>query len=112
MSKSLSKAEKEQAKEYLLAWLKPGDTVHCVLRHVSRSGMRRVIDLLYIQPKRADVQIYHAGFNAARAAGYPYDRERQGLVIDGCGMDMGFEAVYQLSRALFGDGYKLTHQWL
>jgi hypothetical protein len=28
-----------------------------------------------------------------------------GVVVRGCGMDMGFELVYNLSRALFPDGF-------
>jgi hypothetical protein len=32
--------------------------------------------------------------------------------VHGCGMDMGFHAVYELSGALFGDGYSLKHKWL
>ena len=36
--------EIDEAREHLLRFLKPGSEVYCVLRHVSRSGMRRHID--------------------------------------------------------------------
>ena len=35
--------ERDEARERLLEMLRPGDTVHTILRHVSRSGMSRSI---------------------------------------------------------------------
>jgi len=43
MSKKYSKEEVEKARTRLLELLKPGDKVFCILRHVSRSGMMRLI---------------------------------------------------------------------
>lgn len=40
-----TQAEKDEAAERLREILKPGDTVYCILRHVSRSGMQRRISL-------------------------------------------------------------------
>ena len=37
------KAERDQARETLRKYIKPGDTVWTILRHVSRSGMQRRI---------------------------------------------------------------------
>lgn len=103
-----SKAQIAEARGKLLEILKPGDTVYTVLRHVSRSGMRRRISLFYF--KAAD----HGEVSPLWLDGYaaqvldlqhPADSKAgDGLSIDGAGMDMGFHLVYSLSRVLF-NGY-------
>jgi hypothetical protein len=93
-------AEVEQAKEHLRNWLKPGDTVYTILRHVSRSGMQREIGLYVV---RGD-EVQWLGGWAATALGYRIGKY-DGLVVGGCGMDMGFHLVYNLSRVLFRDGF-------
>ncbi len=128
-----NKEEKEAAIQRLREWLKPGDTVFCILRHVSRSGMFRVIDLVVFDKKTG--QDYHLGYNAALAMGDGYDRKREGVRISGCGMDMGFALVYNLGATLWPDekenrkfkyhtgrngdkgpetsgGYFLKHRWM
>lgn len=94
--------ERQDAITELRLLLRPGDTVHTVLRKVSASGMSRRIDLYKFT---ADGPLYLTGY-AATAAGFR--RHKSGaVVIGGCGMDMGFAAVYELSRVLFPKGYKL-----
>lgn len=78
--------------------LKPGMTIYTTLRHVSRSGMQRVIDLHIIE----DNEPRWIGYTVARATERRYDDRKQGLVIGGCGMDMGFHVVHNLGYALFG----------
>lgn len=80
--------------------LKPGDTVHCVLRHVTRSGMTRHIDVFKLDDKH---QWWMSG-HAAVALGYRQAKDGS-LVVRGCGMDMGFHVVYSLSRTLWPNGY-------
>jgi hypothetical protein len=101
--------EKTAALARLREDLAPGDTVYCVLRHRSRSGMQRVIQLIDI---RAPRYLHFLGYNAAAALGYRYDNEREGVVVGGCGMDMGFHLVSTLSKALFGKETALRHEWL
>ena len=86
--------------------------VYTVLRHVSRSGMRRRIDLYAVVDNKP---VYLTGY----AAGLMGERVHKdgGIVMNGCGMDMGFELVYRLSKALWPDdgaasGYNLIHRWL
>lgn len=98
---AVSKKEQTAAQDRLRTWLKPGDTVHCILRSVSRSGMSRVIDLVKITPGGTSA----LGYNAALAMDYRFDSDRQGIKISGCGMDMGFELVYQLGHCLWPTGY-------
>lgn len=122
--KQLTKAEgKKRRREYAIKQLreilKPGDTVYTILRHVSASGMSRGIDLYTIRDNRMQ---FLTGY-AAHAIGWKWG-EKAGIVVGGCGMDMGFHLVYTLSRTLFPDGfqdgqdnhkdggYALRHEWL
>lgn len=92
-------AEREEARERLRALLPPGSTVYTVLRHVSRSGMMRHIDVYAIldgEPR------WLSGY-VSKATGIP--RVKDALKVGGCGMDMGFHVVYTLSHALYGKGY-------
>src|SRR3990167_9299796 len=89
--------EKQEAIARLRAMLKPGSTVYTILRHVSRSGMSRTIGAQVIKDgEPVDIAAW-----AAKAIGQPLDRDRRGVKMGGCGMDMGFELVYNLSYWLF-----------
>lgn len=93
-----------------------GETVYTILRHVSASGMMRHIDLYVIRDNKP---VYISGFVARYL-----DRKthKHGAVkIQGCGMDMGFALVYDLSMVLYSnedgsfnaDGaYALNHEWI
>ena len=96
---SAKEIERETARKELLKILKPGDTVYCVLRHVSRSGMQREISLFTEGMRNID-------WYAARVLEMRRGK-RDGLVVGGCGMDMGFATVYELSYALFPMGFKV-----
>jgi len=98
----VSNLEQAEAITRLKEWLKPGDTVHCILRHVSKSGMFRVIDLLKVNDPQ---NILGIGWNVAKALDMKYDRDREGIKVSGCGMDMGFSVVYDLSRTLYPNGH-------
>ncbi len=94
-----ARIEQEDARDTLRALLSPGDTVTTILRHVSSSGMSRRITLTVCSngvPR--DISRL-----AARAAGLDFNENHWQIVMGGCGMDMGFSAVYSLSRALFTD---------
>lgn len=100
-------ALRAQGREQLLATLKPGDTILCILRHVSRSGMSRRIDfyardpssdsgLLYLTQQFAwllDEKVSHSG----------------GMIVGGCGMDMGFHIVYKVGATLWRKGTPSPH---
>lgn len=115
------KAEQEEAMAYLHKVLKPGDTVICVLRSRSRSGMSRRIDF-YTQ------DLEYLTHNIAVLGGYPRP-DCKGLKVNGCGMDMGFNTVYNLGARMWPKGtdtphgtrngvpdstggYVLKHRWL
>jgi len=118
----------EEARKQLLDCLKPGQTVYTILRHVSASGMRRQISLFTTGIDEKGPYMQDLTFRAARLL----NRKRgtpDGIIIDGCGMDMGFQLVYQLGCALWPNGtpephgtrngepdtaggYALKHTWL
>lgn len=102
----MAKAKRDlEAVARLRQWLKPGDTVYTILRHVSSSGMSRDISLVYIKPRaKAGQSIFDLDYNAQMALGWPAAK-RAGIRVGGCGMDMGFHTVYTLSSILFPDGF-------
>jgi hypothetical protein len=102
-----TKAEIELAKARLLEVLEPGDNVYCLLNHVSRSGMYRAIRLIKIK----NGEPYDLSWHAAKLL-EGYDKNHNACRASGCGMDMGFHLVYNLSYQLFGNGYALKQSWL
>ncbi|OQB95183.1 MAG: hypothetical protein BWX84_00048 [Verrucomicrobia bacterium ADurb.Bin118] len=94
-----TKQEQQEARDALAKVLKPGDTVYCVLRHVSRSGMMRHISFFCIGTDQKPVQL---DWYVARLIGLT--EADPGLKVGGCGMDMGFHIVYSIGRALFPNG--------
>ena len=100
-----TKTETAEALEQLRNLLQPGDVIYTRLNHVSASGMTRWLDLFVIR----DDEPLRLTWSAAAATGYRYCERRESLKIEGCGMDMGFSAVYSLGRALWPDGTDSPH---
>ena len=95
---------KSEAIERLRELVKPGDTIYTSLEHVSRSGMSRWIDAYIMidnEPRRIN-----------RLVMYVFEqkigRNHDGVYMGGCGMDMGFSLVYNLSYYLYPDGFTCT----
>jgi len=127
--------DKQESKEFLFNLFK-GDLeagkkpkIYTVLRSVSRSGMSRKIDVYYF---KGDSKIY-LNYHIATLTSFTLDRQSGAVKVGGCGMDMGFNLVYNFSYALFsgediakfkikgrnGDefetkdaGYILNQEWL
>ena len=116
-SKQTTTKERDEAIARLREILQPGDTVYTVVRHVSASGVSRVIDLYYFETSR-DGKIYKSWLSgrAARAIGWKLDAKHDGIKVQGCGMDMGFHVISTLSRVLFPDAerpdYALNQEWI
>jgi hypothetical protein len=114
--------DKELSKETLLNDYFNGlerPIVYTILRSVSASGMTRHISLV-IAGIGVDGKpdIHDITYHAAQAMGDKL-QERNGhrtIRVNGCGMDMGFHLVYNLSSVLFAGqeraGYKLAQRWL
>lgn len=95
------KAAQQQAAEYLRTLFPPGATVSTILLHASRSGMSRSIGVLAVE----DGEVRDVSWAVARVLDWRFDRDRGGVKVSGCGMDMGFHLVYALSRTLYPDGF-------
>lgn len=100
-----TKKEKLSALADLREMLKPGDVIFTRLNHVSASGMTRWLDLFVIRENEP----LRLTWSAAAATDHTYCDRRESLKIEGCGMDMGFSAVYSLGRALWPEGTDSPH---
>ena len=97
-----SKKEREEALATLRELCPPGTTVYTKLNHVSRSGMSRSITPFLV----IDGEPYYIAYSVAVIFGQSRDKY-DGVRMDGCGMDMGFALVYNLSLYLYPDGFGL-----
>jgi hypothetical protein len=110
MTTKYTAAEKEEARVALLEILKPGSRVYTVCHHVARSGMMRVLSLyVALLDDKGHPYIRRIDWLACKAAGFTYSDKHEGLRMGGCGMDMGFHAVYCLGMALWPDGTPEPH---
>src|SRR5258708_850662 len=119
-----AESERQEAIAQLRKWIKPGDTVYTILRHVSRSGMQRQISVVVLTTgDDGKIIDLHPNWSVAKACGYRLNRggSHDAIIANGAGMDMGFDIVYNLGRVLFPDvttdghndgGYSLNHRWL
>lgn len=113
MTYTNTKEQINDALETLRGLLNPGDTVYAIVRSVARSGMSRRIDfycrqdgaskdsdLRWLTPFMVRVGVMDQSYSSWAGKG-----DTAGARIDGCGMDMCFEAVYRLGRKLWPDGF-------
>jgi len=102
------KQERIEAIQRLQEVLKKGDTLFTQLEHVSQSGMTRHIKVRQLKNDRP----LNWTYLISKALDYKVSDKTNGVIIGGCGMDMGFHLVYTISSVLFKDGYALNHEWL
>lgn len=76
----------------------PGSTATVLLRHVSASGMTRSISLISPDVQDVTYLLVRLGLGKFDSHG--------GIKRGGCGMDMGFDLVYSMSRALYPGGFE------
>lgn len=100
--------EQAKALEFLRRFLRKGTKVYTVLRHVSPSGTSRFIDL-YVVKQNEPIRLT---WSAAITLEWTYSRQREALRINGCGTDVGFQAVYALADIVLGDSNSLRQRWL
>lgn len=115
MGQKITKEEIEEQKEKLKTIIeKSGFKVYTILRHVSNSGMYREISPIVF----VDGRVLHLSYATAIVTGYKYTEKKghSSIGISGCGMDMGFDLVYNLSSALYGHeergAYKISQEWI
>jgi len=96
-------AKLEGHQKEVVRWIRrTRPTIYTVLRHVSSSGMLRVID---IYAMRQGDMVWLTPI-VETLTGYKRDKKRDGLRVGGCGMDMGFKVVYDFSWAVFPTGFR------
>ena len=107
-------ARKEYAVELLRRHLEAGKTVYTQVNSVSSSGMSRRIRCYIAIVDDGKPEIMDISYHVSQVCGYSLNDA--GLLVKGCGMDMGFEVVYSLSMAIFSGqdnaGYVLKQRWL
>lgn len=116
----VTKTERDAQIAKLREWFPKGSTVYTILRSVSRSGMQRQISVLALVPddKTSEMPKHiidlHPNWSVSQVLGYRLNKggANDALIVNGCGMDMGFDIAYNLASALYGDGYALNHRWL
>jgi hypothetical protein len=86
-----SKEEKTEAYNRLKKYR--GKQIACVINSVSRSGMTRRMEFYADGYNRI-------GWDISRIIDYPYDMDKGGLRVSGCGMDMVFHVLSSLNYAM------------
>lgn len=94
-------ADQADALTALRRYLAPGSTLYTIVKHVSRSGLQRSIAAYAIRDGEPQwLSGYIASAGIARR-----DNARDANVVHGCGMDMCFWLTYEVSRALWPEGF-------
>lgn len=105
--------DKRDAVTRLKHFLGDNPTIYTVCRHVSASGMSRRISCFIAN---APDSIQCVDWYIEKLGTYKRHRTKEGLVVGGCGMDMGFSVVYNTSADVFNGeeraGYKIKQKWL
>lgn len=91
---------------YLKKTLTENDEILYQVTHVAKSGMSRHIKFYVIKNN----ELLGLTYSICNALDYKYKHNTNSLFIRGCGMDMGFHVIYNLSRDLFNDGSKLKYR--
>lgn len=112
--------DQDLSKERLLSeYLNDTRTVYTILRSVSASGMTRHLSLVVAGIGNDGAPaLYDITYHAAKVLGDKLQDHKghRTIKVNGCGMDMGFHLVYELSSVLFAGqdraGYVLSHRWL
>ena len=104
--------DKERAKilkQVLKKVFPKGATAYTSITKVAPSGMSRHIMVLGSVKKGI---VDNLSAYVAELLDYKYKDNTRSVFISGCGMDMGFALVYDLSQELYDDGYVIKQRWL
>lgn len=100
-----TKTERKESLDHLRNLLNPGDEIYTQCQHVSASGMTRWLDIYVIKENK----LHRITWDVCAAADFTFCDRRGQLKIEGCGMDMGFQAVYCLGATLWPAGTEEPH---
>lgn len=119
-NKTINPTEKEIAIEKLSQLIQPGDEISYMIRQVSASGIMRRIsffmpqkrdsryDMAVIKAKGNGLEVICLDYLISNAIGYR-QHDKGGIVVKGCGMDMGYHVIYLLGSALWPNGTPKPH---
>jgi len=96
---------KEEAREELKQIISKDTKFVCSIPHVARSGMTRHIKIYIVSD---DGYLLNYSLPISELLEERYNEKNCALVVYGCGMDMVFKVLYDLSHTLFNDGYVLS----
>ncbi len=109
--------EEKEAREYLKGLFKQDirkgkhPVVYTILKHVSNSGMLRHIDVIYIKDNKPIKLNWYIEKMGLYKRGSMESNNSDSLRVGGCGMDMGFNVVYSLSRNLYLNGHNCLGEY-
>ena len=112
--------DKELSKESLLSnYLKDTTIVYTVSRGVSSSGLTQYVSLMVAGlDQEGKPDLYNITWHVSNVLGEKlHDKDGHRVIkLQGGGMDLGFNVVYNLSSVLFAGqdraGYVLKHRWM
>ena len=100
--------EQVQAIEYLRTFIKKGDVISTRVDSVAPSGLSRNIAFFCVDEnycswtEKNKPRVRNISYQVAKALGYTYRPNSTSVHVKGCGMDMCWHSVHQLSYVLFG----------
>lgn len=86
----------------------------CSVKHVSSTGMSRTISFCEMHVGTMNRKKYGQilQFNwFISQLGYTYDKNRDGIRVGGCGMDMVFNTLYNVAAELKRNGFKVPNDY-
>lgn len=104
MTTKAQATEQAQAIEELRPILERNHDVYAIVKHVSRSGMQRRIEFYVCECPTSLSENVYAGTPTMRSISHlvakVYDNRLtdEGVVVNGCGMDMGWDTIYGVRR--------------
>lgn len=104
----VSAVQKAESKLWLQNRIEHDQYVYVIIRDVTRSRMTRFLSYFIVR----DGMLHDITWHVSNAWGEkPIERDGYWVTKEvGGGMDMAFNAVYNLSYMLFNDGYKLRKE--
>ena len=106
--------EKLGSREQLKTFIPEGETLYTQTVRVSQSGMTRHIKVRQLKINKTfnNVTPLNWSYLVSKAIGWSLSNATNGVIVRGCGMDMGFHLVNTLSRLLYDKDYAIKHEWL
>ena len=98
-------------KPFAIEWVETapeGSTIYVVQRHVSASGMSRVLDPFVIVD--GEIRYLRSLADDARMFNRNTRGHHDGFVVRGTGMDMHFHLVYTIGSLFRGNGYHFNYR--